>query len=51
MFALLVALYRANPFRPHCNSRAGLHVLPCKLYTAFGGPKLGPECDFPAPPN
>lgn len=53
MLRAIVALYRANPFRPHCNSRAGIHTVLCKVYSAspLCGPTMGPDCDFPAPPQ
>lgn len=44
---LLTALYRANPFRPHCNAETRTHTFLCRLIE----PHIGPECDFPAPPK
>ena len=31
MITLLIAIYRAWPFRPHCNSRTGTHTFLCRL--------------------
>lgn len=28
---LLIDAYRAFPFRPHCNARAGIHTALCRL--------------------
>ena len=28
---LLISIYRAMPFRPHCNASAGIHALPCRI--------------------
>lgn len=44
----LIALYRAWPFRPHCNRSAGMHAWPCRV-AAWSG--LVPDwCkDLPGP--
>lgn len=31
MLMTLIRLYRMNPFRPHCDSRNGVHAWTCKL--------------------
>lgn len=31
MIRILVVIYRANPFRPHCDAAAGRHVKLCRL--------------------
>lgn len=31
MIALLIKLYRANPYRPHCNAAEGHHVWLCRI--------------------
>jgi hypothetical protein len=30
MINLLIAIYRANPVRPHCDSKNGIHTFLCK---------------------
>lgn len=30
MLNVLIAVYRAWPFRPHCNSQAGMHSFLCR---------------------
>lgn len=45
MVRLLIALYRANPYRPHCNSAAGVHTVLCRL----AAPLTEEKCR-PAPP-
>jgi hypothetical protein len=50
---LMIKGYRANPVRPHCDSRAGIHTLACSLImpglSRIAG--VGPECDMPSPPK
>lgn len=46
MLRTLIAIYRANPIRPHCNSAAGIHTWLCRIAAPF----IGPECDPPSPP-
>lgn len=48
VIAILVALYRANPLRPHCDRRNAVHAWTCRSVV---GPVLAPDwCkDLPGP--
>ncbi len=43
MLDFLITVYRANPFRPHCNSSEGKHTFLCRL--------IMPKLDRPAHPG
>ena len=46
MFRLLIAVYRANPLRPHCDGAAGRHVWLCRALVKPGdceGVLVNPE--------
>jgi len=43
MLSFLVSAYRANPVRPHCNSRR--HTVLCRIATMI----LPVTCDMPGP--
>jgi hypothetical protein len=43
MITLLVAIYRAWPLRPHCNSQAGVHTFLCRLIVPHLGMDLCPN--------
>ena len=45
MLNALIAIYRANPFRPHCNSAAGVHAWTCRIAGAvLKGEPIVPDC-------
>lgn len=31
LLRVMIAAYRANPVRPHCDGKAGRHTRPCRL--------------------
>ncbi len=37
MLNFLIAVYRANPFRPHCNGTTGKHVWLCSVMAFMRG--------------
>jgi hypothetical protein len=52
MLDLLVRVYRANPFRPHCASAEGRHAWPCRLVSAvLADDKPCPKRGLPRPPG
>lgn len=45
MLSLAIRIYRAWPFRPHCNSEAGIHAWTCRLAgMAMRGEPQVPDC-------
>ena len=58
MLNFMIRVYRANPYRPHCDSRNGIHTFLCR-FTGMSRPapgarcplSAGEECDFPKPPG
>lgn len=50
---LAIRGYRTNPYRPHCDQKAGVHTVLCSLImpglSRFAGPDE--RCNFPSPPK